>query len=176
MLGMQELSALWDTIIDGLANGAANNVLADSILRYAFFWYNFMPLARGTAVVGYITILSMFLAAGMPVTSTIPKVRLLSCHASWMVVVCLLLPSESYLTDPVSACRGFRQIGRQYWLRQLTHSSPLFLRGFTLKRHGRQESQMLPLRIRQTQIRQTPSPIFQSCVTRSSLCVIGLKR
>jgi hypothetical protein len=47
---------------------------AKAILTYAFFWYNFMPLARGTAVVGYITILSMFMAAGMPVTAAIPKV------------------------------------------------------------------------------------------------------
>lgn len=31
-----------------------------------------MPLCRGTAVVGYITLLGLFLAAGMEVTATIP--------------------------------------------------------------------------------------------------------
>ena len=32
-----------------------------------------MPLARGTAVVGYITLLGLFLAANMKVTTMIPK-------------------------------------------------------------------------------------------------------
>lgn len=32
-----------------------------------------MPLARGTAACGYVTILSLFWAAGMPITATIPK-------------------------------------------------------------------------------------------------------
>lgn len=35
--------------------------------------YNFMPLARGTAVVGYVTLLGLFLAANMKVTTSIPK-------------------------------------------------------------------------------------------------------
>ena len=35
-----------------------------------------MPLARGTAVTGYITLLAIFLAADMPITSYIPKVTL----------------------------------------------------------------------------------------------------
>ncbi len=35
--------------------------------------YNFMPLARGTAVVGYITLLGLFLAANMKVTANIPE-------------------------------------------------------------------------------------------------------
>jgi hypothetical protein len=35
--------------------------------------YNFMPLARGTAACGYTALLSLFWAAGMPVTSSIPK-------------------------------------------------------------------------------------------------------
>lgn len=37
--------------------------------------YNFMPLARGTAAVGYLTLLSVFLAADMPISTRIPKVR-----------------------------------------------------------------------------------------------------
>eukprot|EP00983_Pelagomonas_calceolata_P045807 1139884-Pelagomonas_calceolata.AAC.4 len=32
-----------------------------------------MPLARGTAACGYTTILSLFWAAGMPITASIPK-------------------------------------------------------------------------------------------------------
>lgn len=42
-------------------------------MTYAYYWYNFMPLARGTAAVGYTTLLAWFWAAGMPVTATIPK-------------------------------------------------------------------------------------------------------
>lgn len=38
-----------------------------------FLRYNFMPLARGTAAVGYTTMLGLFWAAGMPITTPIPK-------------------------------------------------------------------------------------------------------
>ena len=58
--------------------------LLESILKFAYFWYNFMPLARGTAAAGYIFILSMFLAAGMPVTASIPEASLsLWSDAEW---------------------------------------------------------------------------------------------
>jgi hypothetical protein len=33
-----------------------------------------MPLARGTAAVGYLTMMSVFLAAGMAIEAQIPKV------------------------------------------------------------------------------------------------------
>ena len=36
--------------------------------------YNFMPLARGSALCGYVTILGALLAAGAPVRSAIPQV------------------------------------------------------------------------------------------------------
>lgn len=74
---MQELGALWERILDGLQAKDAPGT-ARSILTFAYFWYNFMPLARGTAAAGYIFILSMFLAAGMPVSASIPKVCRLS--------------------------------------------------------------------------------------------------
>ncbi len=47
--------------------------VARLILTYAYYWYNFMPLARGTAACGYTTLLSLFWAAGMPVTARIPR-------------------------------------------------------------------------------------------------------
>ena len=40
--------------------------------------YNFMPLARGSAVVGAMTVLAVFMAAGMPITASIPSVGLQS--------------------------------------------------------------------------------------------------
>lgn len=39
--------------------------------------YNFMPLARGSAVVGAMTVLAVFMAAGMPITASIPSVWLI---------------------------------------------------------------------------------------------------
>ncbi|CAI7887091.1 unnamed protein product [Closterium sp. NIES-53] len=44
-----------------------------AILSLAFYWYNFMPLARGTAMVGYVTMLGLFLAADMQVTAHVPR-------------------------------------------------------------------------------------------------------
>ncbi len=69
----QELSALWEGLVVELAAGNAPG-LARSALSFAYFWYNFMPLARGTAAAGYVAILAIFLAASMPITSPIPKV------------------------------------------------------------------------------------------------------
>jgi hypothetical protein len=56
---------------------------AAAILTYAYYWYNFMPLARGTAAVGYSTILALFWAAGMPVTSSIPS----SYQVDWEAIL-----------------------------------------------------------------------------------------
>ncbi|CAI5463034.1 unnamed protein product [Closterium sp. Yama58-4] len=44
-----------------------------AILALAFYWYNFMPLARGTAMVGYVTMLGLFLAADMQITAHVPR-------------------------------------------------------------------------------------------------------
>ena len=70
---MQELKLQWGVLLQALVLDD-KPVIAEAALRYAFLWYNFMPLARGTAVVGYITLLAIFLAADMPVTSPVPKV------------------------------------------------------------------------------------------------------
>ncbi|TMX02833.1 hypothetical protein EJD97_019645 [Solanum chilense] len=45
----------------------------DAILRMTYYWYNFMPLSRGTAVVGFIVLLGLLLAANMEFTGSIPK-------------------------------------------------------------------------------------------------------
>lgn len=72
LASLQELHVLWEQTLSCLEK-ADGPTIAKSILHFAYFWYNFMPLARGTAAAGYIFILSMFLAAGMPVTGSIPK-------------------------------------------------------------------------------------------------------
>ncbi|KAL6073358.1 Suppressor of RPS4-RLD 1 [Balamuthia mandrillaris] len=47
--------------------------LSDLILKLSFYWYNFMPLSRGTAAVGYMSLLGMFLSVGIEITSAVPE-------------------------------------------------------------------------------------------------------
>lgn len=47
--------------------------VSDLILTQTFFWYNFMPLSRGTAAVGYMALLAMFLALDIDISCEIPK-------------------------------------------------------------------------------------------------------
>ena len=49
-----------------------------------YYWYNFMPLARGSAAVGYTTILSLCWAFGMPVSASIP----VNYQADWEAILC----------------------------------------------------------------------------------------
>lgn len=41
--------------------------VSELILRLSFYWYNFMPLSRGTAAVGYMGLLSLFLSLDIEV-------------------------------------------------------------------------------------------------------------
>ncbi|KAG5069941.1 Suppressor of RPS4-RLD 1 [Glycine soja] len=45
----------------------------DAILRMTYYWYNFMPLSRGSAVVGFVVMLGLLLAANMEFTGSIPQ-------------------------------------------------------------------------------------------------------
>ncbi|KAJ0093643.1 hypothetical protein Patl1_26489 [Pistacia atlantica] len=45
----------------------------DAILRMTYYWYNFMPLSRGSAAVGFVVLLSLFLAANMEFSGQILK-------------------------------------------------------------------------------------------------------
>lgn len=45
----------------------------DAILRMTYYWYNFMPLSRGTAAVGFAVMLGLLLAANMEFTGSIPQ-------------------------------------------------------------------------------------------------------
>ncbi|KAL0377874.1 UNVERIFIED_CONTAM: Suppressor of RPS4-RLD 1 [Sesamum radiatum] len=47
--------------------------LRQAILRMTYYWYNFMPLSRGTAVVGFVVLLGLLLAANMEFTGSIPE-------------------------------------------------------------------------------------------------------
>ncbi|XAR57739.1 hypothetical protein NMG60_11025991 [Bertholletia excelsa] len=45
----------------------------DAILRMTYYWYNFMPLSRGSAAVGFVVLLGLLLAANMEFTGSIPE-------------------------------------------------------------------------------------------------------
>jgi hypothetical protein len=86
LVGLQSVHAV-------LVPGRANNRLdfaadqprtARSILHYVYYWYNFMPLARGSAAVGYTTILCLFWALGMPISANIPK----DYQTDWEAILC----------------------------------------------------------------------------------------
>ncbi|GJP82072.1 hypothetical protein CLOP_g12297 [Closterium sp. NIES-67] len=74
----RELRAAWEHLCGLMADGAATagrggTDVEDAILRLAYFWYQALPLSRGTAVVGYATLLGLFLAAGKEITASIPR-------------------------------------------------------------------------------------------------------
>ncbi|ERM96637.1 hypothetical protein AMTR_s00001p00272300 [Amborella trichopoda] len=75
-----EMTAAWETVCNhycGEAYGSTDirmlDNVRDSILRMTYYWYNFMPLSRGSAAVGYVVMLGLFLAANMEVNESIPK-------------------------------------------------------------------------------------------------------
>ena len=92
-----ELTSVWEAVIDALASGDKPKI-AVAVLTFVYYWYNFMPVARGTAVCGHITLLSLFALAGMPLTAPIPVVRPASqwihCRIATYARACLL----SYLS------------------------------------------------------------------------------
>ncbi|GJN10543.1 hypothetical protein PR202_ga28644 [Eleusine coracana subsp. coracana] len=75
----EEMNAAWEAICEAYCSDTnptrdpgTLDAVKDAILRMAYYWYNFMPLSRGSAVVGYVVVLGLFLAANMDVTASIP--------------------------------------------------------------------------------------------------------
>ncbi|KAG1663031.1 hypothetical protein FOA52_005723 [Chlamydomonas sp. UWO 241] len=90
-----ELAAAWEEVLDAMVADDKPRT-AHAIMRYAYYWYNFMPLARGTAACGYTTMLALFWAAGMPVTAAIPP----ETQVDW---VAILTEHPDNFTSSVSA-------------------------------------------------------------------------
>ncbi|KAJ0980264.1 hypothetical protein J5N97_008519 [Dioscorea zingiberensis] len=74
-----EMAIAWEALCNSYCGEAfgSNDMdmlenVKDAILRMAYYWYNFMPLSRGSAAVGYTVLLGLFLAANMEVTANIP--------------------------------------------------------------------------------------------------------
>lgn len=78
----EELSTLFDNLIEALSKCDEKEAI-DTTLRFAYYWYNFMPLARGSAVCGYILILGSFLAMGKEIQASIPE----HCQVDWEAIL-----------------------------------------------------------------------------------------
>ncbi|CAI5481739.1 unnamed protein product [Closterium sp. Yama58-4] len=76
-----ELTAAWEALCAAVLDAHTEAAdphryrqrIQDAILRLGYFWYQFMPLTRGSAMVGLISILGLSLAADMETTAFIPK-------------------------------------------------------------------------------------------------------
>jgi hypothetical protein len=79
-----ELQRVWLSIVTLAAEDKDSLKLREKILTLAFYWYNFMPLARGTAATGYVAILGFFLAIGHPVTVPTPP----GVQVDWEAILC----------------------------------------------------------------------------------------
>lgn len=99
----EELAAVWEGLLDALVSADKPRV-AVAVLTFVYYWYNFMPLARGTAVCGHITLLSLFAVAGMPLTAAIPVVSPSTGHLAHMI------PAER-MTGNVVCCEFWRAGG-----------------------------------------------------------------
>ncbi|KAL5556850.1 hypothetical protein UlMin_039086 [Ulmus minor] len=76
----EEMTMAWEDLCNaycgenfGSTDFDALEKVRDAILRMTYYWYNFMPLSRGSAVVGFTVMLGLLLAANMEFTGNIPK-------------------------------------------------------------------------------------------------------
>ncbi|XP_052195401.1 suppressor of RPS4-RLD 1 isoform X1 [Diospyros lotus] len=75
-----EMAMAWEALCNAYCGesygstdfGTLENV-REAILRMTYYWYNFMPLSRGSAAVGFVVLLGLFLAANMEFIGSIPK-------------------------------------------------------------------------------------------------------
>ncbi|RYQ80816.1 hypothetical protein Ahy_Scaffold1g106965 isoform A [Arachis hypogaea] len=75
-----EMAMAWETLCKaycgenyGSTDFDALENVRDAILRMTYYWYNFMPLSRGSAAVGLVVMLGLLLAANMEFTGSLPQ-------------------------------------------------------------------------------------------------------
>ncbi|XP_054810683.1 suppressor of RPS4-RLD 1 isoform X2 [Prosopis cineraria] len=75
-----EMAVAWEALCNaycgenfGSADFDVLENVRDAILRMTYYWYNFMPLSRGSAAVGFVVMLGLLLAANMEFTGNIPQ-------------------------------------------------------------------------------------------------------
>ncbi|GJP40400.1 hypothetical protein CLOM_g24670 [Closterium sp. NIES-68] len=99
-----EMGAAWKDVCLAVAHTslrasdpqAYRKAIQDNILRMAYYWYNFMPLARGTAMNGYVMTLSLLLAVDLQVSQPIPR----GVQVDWESILC---PSSDIFIKSVSS-------------------------------------------------------------------------
>ena len=74
-----EMQAAWEHVCDlavpllaARGDGPPDDAFVNAVLRITFFWYNFMPLTRGSAAVGWTFLMALLLACGFEVNSPAP--------------------------------------------------------------------------------------------------------
>lgn len=75
-----EMAMAWEALCNAYCGDAYGSTdfnalenVRDAIMRMTYYWYNFMPLSRGSAAVGFVVLLGLFLAANMEFSGTIPE-------------------------------------------------------------------------------------------------------
>jgi len=70
----EELTFVWNQLSSEASKSEIDiNRVSDLILTLTFYWYNFMPLSRGTAAVGYMGLMAMFLANDIEISTFVPQ-------------------------------------------------------------------------------------------------------
>ncbi|TKY55649.1 Suppressor of RPS4-RLD 1 [Spatholobus suberectus] len=76
----EEMTMAWETLCNAYCGENYGSTdfdmlenVRNAILRMTYYWYNFMPLSRGSAAVGFIVMLGLLLAANMEFTGSIPQ-------------------------------------------------------------------------------------------------------
>ncbi|KAL7714763.1 Tetratricopeptide repeat protein [Entamoeba marina] len=86
----KELEACWKKIVVGVLTRKNSVDEQESLLRsvytFAFFWYNFMPLSRGTAAAGFVFMMGMLASLGIKINKPIPK----GMQTDWEALLCEL--------------------------------------------------------------------------------------
>ena len=94
---------------DGPAGPPPSPALLDAVLRLAFYWFNFMPLTRGSAATGWAMCMGLLLACDYEVTSPMPESVSLDweailtpaledfvrAHRPWLAKACARRPADA---------------------------------------------------------------------------------
>jgi len=91
-----ELKYIFDLLTEEIIKEQMNlDRVSDLILTLTFYWYNFMPLSRGTAACGYVGLVAMFLSIGIHISDLVPELVLVDWEG-------ILRPKPQDFIDSIS--------------------------------------------------------------------------
>eukprot|EP01126_Amoeba_proteus_P056613 TRINITY_DN7132_c0_g1_i2.p1 TRINITY_DN7132_c0_g1~~TRINITY_DN7132_c0_g1_i2.p1 ORF type:complete len:433 (+),score=77.31 TRINITY_DN7132_c0_g1_i2:2000-3298(+) len=111
----EEMNYVFNEVTTAIRDSNSDlDIVSDLILTLTFYWYNFMPLSRGTAACGYIGMLAMFLAVGIKIDTMVPEKVLVDWEAilrpnplefieqikPWMYPARVLIDRSEFLSLP----------------------------------------------------------------------------